>query len=225
MHRFFVDKKIDENHFSLDQLTLKHIKVARLEKDHFYCNFNAQFYECILENNYAKILTKTTINNEYQQAVILAAPIIKNKRFEWILQKATELGTTKIIPLVSQYTENNLVKNDFKESKYTRYYEILKNAAQQSFRNIIPSLDKPTKLEDILKANHDKKIFIAYENETSSKVISLPTNSLLIVGPEGGFSEAEITLASKYKANVINLGKTILRAETACLTLLSKVIE
>ncbi|WP_027120618.1 16S rRNA (uracil(1498)-N(3))-methyltransferase [Mycoplasmopsis lipofaciens] len=227
MHRFFVENKINQDYFELSKENLKHIKVARLENEFFLCNYLGCFYKCILENNLAKIIETTNINNEAKYQIILACPIIKIKRFEWILQKATELGVTKIIPIITRYTDNNIVKYDLKK-KYNRFLDIIKNAAQQSFRNIIPELLNPMQLEKFLSFYKDLKKYIAYENETvDSQVnyIELLNDTILIVGPEGGFSEEEIKMCQNYEAQVVSLGKRILRAETACLYMLSNLKE
>lgn len=224
MHRFFVNDK-QGNFFVLDKDILKHIKSARLENENILCNYKNEFYECKVENKFAKIIKKLDINNEYKNDVILAAPIIKIKRFEWILQKATELGANSIIPLNTKFVNQTIVKYDF-EKKRDRFCEIIKNAAEQSFRNNIPKLTEIMTLEEVFDnyKNHIK--YLAYENKsTSFQIKNLDTNSVLIVGPEGGFSDEEIQLASKNHCKIVNLGKTILRAETACLYMLSNVRE
>ncbi|MGV2393979.1 UNVERIFIED_CONTAM: RsmE family RNA methyltransferase, partial [Campylobacter lari] len=108
------------------------------------------------------------------------------------MQKATELGVTKIIPMNSRYVDQNLVKYDLK-AKVNRFQEIIKNAAEQSFRNIIPVYDEVKSLKDIILENQDKNIYLAYELKNNEKPLTnLKTNSLLIAGPEGGFSPEEV---------------------------------
>ncbi|UUD34712.1 16S rRNA (uracil(1498)-N(3))-methyltransferase [Mycoplasmopsis caviae] len=225
MHRFFVDKKIDNEHFELSVQILKHIKVARVENEEFICTYEGEFYKCKLKNKTAYIIEKLNLNNEFNKPLILAAPIIKIKRFEWILQKATELGVSTIIPFVSKYTDSKILKYEF-NSKLERFGEIIKNAAEQSFRNIIPQLTTPMNLKQIVNAYPNESKYLAYENlQNESNNISYPTNSILIVGPEGGFSDEEIEFAQKNNIKITSLGKRILRAETACLYMLSNVKE
>ncbi|MBZ4195567.1 16S rRNA (uracil(1498)-N(3))-methyltransferase [Mycoplasma sp. 1331] len=224
MHRFFVSKK-ENNYFILDEKVLKHIKSARVKNQTFLCNYNGEFYSCIFENSKAKIIKKEEINHEFEHSVILAAPIIKIKRFEWILQKATELGVTQIIPMNSKYVDQSIIKNEFKR-KNDRFQEIIKNAAEQSFRNKIPDFFRIMKFEDIIANNKDKVIYVAYENQNLENIeTSLQTNSVLIVGPEGGFTVEEIEYAKANGCKIVSLGKTILRAETACLYMLSNIRE
>ncbi|WP_029513020.1 16S rRNA (uracil(1498)-N(3))-methyltransferase [Mycoplasmopsis iners] len=224
MNRFFVKNKIDENTFELDENILKHIKVARLKNENFYCNYQGKFYVCKLENNNATILEEVNINHEYKNEVVLAAPIIKIPRFEWMLEKAVELGVTKIIPTITQYTDGSLVKYDLPK-KYQRHCEIVKNAAEQSFRNIIPQLTDPQKIADVLNEYQSKNIYIAHEKASENRTTVLKTNSIIFIGPEGGFSDEEIALAEQFGAKTISLGKTILRAETAAICALSKIDE
>ncbi|VEU75285.1 RsmE family RNA methyltransferase [Mycoplasmopsis maculosa] len=224
MHRFFVKEKKD-NYFILDESILKHIKIARLENDFFYCNYESEFYKCKLENKKALIIEKENINHEFNNEVILAAPIIKIKRYEWILQKATELGVTKIIPLNSKYVDQSLIKYDIK-NKDSRFKEIIKNAAEQSFRNIIPEYTDVKDFKNVILENKNKKIYVAYELKNNEKAVNnLETNSLIIVGPEGGFTQEEIDFAIENNCEIVSLGKTILRAETACLYMLSNIKE
>ncbi|WP_338822965.1 16S rRNA (uracil(1498)-N(3))-methyltransferase [Mycoplasmopsis felifaucium] len=224
MHRFFVKNK-ENDFFILDNEIMQHIKSARLEKDHFLCNYEGSFYECILEDKKAKILNKLEIDHEYRKQVILAVPIIKIKRYEWILQKATELGVTKIIPMNTKFTDQTIVKYDLAK-KVDRFKEIIKNAAEQSFRNIIPEYTDIMTLEEILKTYQNFNLYFAYENTNAENQIThLQTNSVILVGPEGGFSKEEVELANQYACKIVSLGKTILRAETACLYMLSNIRE
>ncbi|VEU77818.1 16S rRNA (uracil(1498)-N(3))-methyltransferase [Mycoplasmopsis columbinasalis] len=225
MHRFFVSKK-NGDYFDLDDAVLKHIKVTRLEQEHFLCNFEKVFYECELVGKQAKILQKLTIDHEFKNEVILIAPVIKMSRYEWLLEKAVELGVTQIVPLDSRYTNGTLLKFDIPK-KTNRHQEIIKNAAEQSFRNVIPTYSAPIKFKDIFTTYASKKIYLAYEGQTTAyEVNSLLTNSVLIVGPEGGFATDEIKFAQTFaNVEIISLGRRILRAETACLYMLSQIKE
>ncbi len=118
-----------------------------------------------------------------------------------------------------------LLSNEFSK-KIDRFNEIIKNAAEQSFRNIVPELESIKTFEEIILINQDKKIYVAYENkELDSQIDKIDTNSILIVGPEGGLSDSEVDFALKNNCFIVSLGKTILRAETACIYMLSNVRE
>nr|WP_308437123.1 RsmE family RNA methyltransferase [Mycoplasmopsis bovis] len=158
--------------------------------------------------------------------MILAAPIIKIKRFEWLIQKATELGVSRIIPMNSKYVDQTIVKHEFSK-KIDRFNEIIKNALlNKALGNIVPELESIKTFEEIILNNQDKKIYVAYENkELDSQIDKIDTNSILIVGPEGGLSDSEVDFALKNNCFIVSLGKTILKAETACIYMLSNVRE
>lgn len=219
MHRFFVDKKIN-NTFVLNDKILKHLKVLRIDNEFFLCNYKKEFYKCKLKNNQAIIIEKLSINNEFQKEVVLAIALINFKNFEFVLQKATELGVTKIIPYISQYCN---IDQKIAEKKVNRWNEIIKNAAEQSFRNIIPSLEKIIRFNELMEINFKNK-FLAYENhEKYNEVLFFETDSIFAIGPEGGFSKTEISKAKHSNWQIVSLGKRILRAETAAFFVLSRV--
>ncbi|WP_416755330.1 16S rRNA (uracil(1498)-N(3))-methyltransferase [Mycoplasma sp. VS42A] len=223
MNRFFVTKQ-SENGFDLDPEIIKHIKVIRAQDKPFICVYQNEFYQCLLEGNQAKIQFKLEQDHELKHEVILAISVIKLDRFEWALQKATELGVSKIIPMLTQYTQHDLVKYNKFESKYDRFQTILQNAAEQSFRNKIPQLAPLTKFEDVIKTDGITK-YIAHEKIATSVALPQPIDQdvLFLVGPEGGFSEEEIALAQQYQVSPVSLGSRILRAETAAIYLLSQI--
>ncbi|WP_027121119.1 16S rRNA (uracil(1498)-N(3))-methyltransferase [Mycoplasma leonicaptivi] len=223
MNRFFVFEK-EEDHFILNKDILKHLKVLRIEEEPFICVFNSEFYICKLDNQKAKIIKKLQENHEFAFEVVLAPALIKYERFEWLLQKAVELGVSKIQPIITDFTNGELYKYHKFEKKYERFLSILQNAAEQSFRNIIPILEKPIIFTDIFEKYSHKKI-LAHEKINFSKSISddINENVLFLVGPEGGFSDKEVNLAIQNNVELVSLGKRILRAETASLYLLSKI--
>ncbi|MHA0273023.1 16S rRNA (uracil(1498)-N(3))-methyltransferase [Mycoplasma sp. 48589B] len=223
MNRFFVTQK-DDAGFILEPEIIKHIKVIRAQDKDFICVYENKFYQCVLENDRAKIIQEIAQDHELKQEVILAISVIKLDRFEWALQKATELGVSKIVPILTQYTQHDLVKYNKFESKYDRFRSILQNAAEQSFRNKIPELLPLTKFEDALKFQGINK-YIAHEKIATSVPLPQPIEEdvMFFVGPEGGFSEEEIMLAERYGAKAISLGSRILRAETAAIYLLSQI--
>ncbi|RIV16900.1 16S rRNA (uracil(1498)-N(3))-methyltransferase [Mycoplasmopsis gallopavonis] len=223
MNRIFVNQKQD-NCFLLTSEDLKHLKVLRITDKPFICVYNQEFYKCTLANDRALIQEKLNLNHELPFEVVLAIGVIKFERFEWLLQKATELGVTKIIPMITNYTNGELIKFNKFEKKRERFEQILKNAAEQSFRNKIPTLDKLTKFEDVANLNYDFKI-IAHEKNSIQDALSdkINQNVLFLVGPEGGFSDQEIEKALNSGFISVSLGSRILRAETAGLFLLSQI--
>lgn len=227
MNRFFVDQKIDNKYFELSKENLDHLKVLRIGDKPFICVYQSKFFVCKQEGTRAYILEEFEENHEHSFQVVLYMPLIKLERFEWALQKATELGVTKIVPVQTNFTDGVLVKKvKSKWDKFSqRWNQILKNAAEQSFRNIIPTLNE---IEKFSKALFDKEFIniIAHEKQklTNESIFNSEKNVALFVGPEGGFSESEITLALENGAECVSLGNRILRAETAAIALLAKLI-
>lgn len=219
MFRFFVETR-HNNEFPLSKETLQHIKVARVERENFICTFEGKFFECKLVGNSAQIIGEISENHEFKGEVIIAASIIDTKRFEWLIQKAAELGATKLIPVLSQ----NVAKKISGEidKKIVRWNEIAKNASEQSFRNYPLLITDIAKFNDVIKMNVQNK-FIAHEKENSDVNQTFPTNSIFLVGPEGGFTNDEVIQAKENGFEIVSLGKRILRAETASMFMLSRV--
>ncbi|VEU81658.1 16S rRNA (uracil(1498)-N(3))-methyltransferase [Mycoplasmopsis arginini] len=219
MYKFFAYQK-EKEYFILDEDVLKHLKVIRIKDQDFLINYQDEFYLCnFIFPNKALIKEKISTNNELDFDVVVAIPLIKQNHFEIALQKSVELGATKIIPFISEYTDKTNIQID---NKLLRFKKIILEAAQQSFRNKIPTLEKVLKFEDLLNLDIPNKI-LAYENEKANKIEKVNKNTLLIVGPEGGFSKKEIDLATQNNVKIVALTKTILRAETAIIYMLAKI--
>ena len=175
-----------------------------------------------------KIIEEIKEDHELKNKLILAFAPLKGDHFDLVLQKATELGAHEIIILNTERTVKVISKDQF-ESKKDRYLKILKEASEQSKRSMIPTLNC-LNLTELNKVNASLKL-LAYEKEagdTSSFYGELnkvsPTDSIIIViGPEGGFSEKEVTYLNSIGYDNISLGKRILRAETASMYALSVI--
>ncbi|UUM19507.1 MULTISPECIES: 16S rRNA (uracil(1498)-N(3))-methyltransferase [unclassified Mycoplasma] len=222
MNRFFVQEKVNE-HFILSPETLKHLKVIRAENKQFICIYQDEFYLCQLENQKAKIIEKILNNHENPFEIVLAISIIKLERFEWMLQKATELGVSTIIPMDTTFCNTDLIKYKF-DKKLERFKTILQNAAEQSFRNKIPTLAPIHTFDQALNYPINHK-YLAHEKINISQRLNSQIDHacMFFIGPEGGFSDQEIEQAKTKNVEIISLGSRILRAETAALYLLSQV--
>lgn len=175
------------------------------------------------------VVRKLRENNELPCKVILIASLIKGEKMDFVLQKATELGVTEIVLMETKRTIVKF-KRDDKNVKLTRFRKILKEAAEQSRRTVIPRLDNVFRFNNLKDVEADVKI-IAYEGEEG------PTNSLnkivdniktgqtiaVLIGPEGGFDEDEVEYAQRLKYKKVSLGRRILRAETASIYALSVI--
>jgi 16S rRNA (uracil1498-N3)-methyltransferase len=169
---------------------------------------------CLLEK-------KLEDNRELPVHVTLAQGLPKGDKMDLIIQKGTELGASAFIPFSSSRTIVQL--DDKKEQKrIERWEKIAKEASEQSHRSTVPRLDRVSTLKQILAlASEYDLVMMAYENEQTTtlhqqlKSISIGAKILIIIGPEGGFSEQEVGLAMEYGIIPVMLGRRILRTETA----------
>jgi 16S rRNA (uracil1498-N3)-methyltransferase len=163
--------------------------------------------------------------------ITLGQAILKAKKMDWILQKTTELGVSKIVPVV---TERTIVepRPERADTQHRRWREILKEAAQQTGRWEAPELDPPTDFFSFVKnAIHFDLALMPWEGENQKDIKQCLKETLhrnpdirhilILIGPEGGFSEQEVAVARKHRIIPVTLGWRILRAETACLATLT----
>lgn len=175
------------------------------------------------------IIKKLKENNELPNKVILIASLIKGEKMDFVLQKATELGVFEIILMETERTVVKLKQSE-KDAKFERYRRILKEAAEQSKRTVIPTLYRLIDVSLLKSIDADVKL-IAYEDEAGSSgnfikaVNSLKDKQTLaiVIGPEGGFSVSEVEEAMECGYMKVGLGRRILRAETASLYALSVI--
>lgn len=145
--------------------------------------------------------------------IVLCLALIKPDRFDWALQKATELGVLGIQPLVTRYTDAP-PKYDRLEKKVTHWHEILVNACEQSGHNWLPTLYPVTTLSDWL-TTPPKCLVIAHPSLAPKSMSTSEHNVHLLIGPEGGFTDEEVQSVLAAGATGLSLGPRILRAETA----------
>ncbi len=162
-------------------------------------------------------------SREPQIKIKLVQSLPKADKFEFILQKNTELGVTAFQPLI---TERSLIKIDQqnRQKKQERWQNIIKNAAQQAGRQIIPELLEVLTWREYLGRSKPQLLILPWEGERAVSLKKLldteaqiPEQVELLIGPEGGFSAAEIAAAREMGAKTITLGPRILRTETAAL--------
>lgn len=215
---FFVDG-LEEKNLQLDEDTSKHmIGVLRMQKaeEVLLTDGKGQKANAVIRDDNRKrcvveILTREK-EAERQPTVIIAISIVKNaSRFEWFLEKATEIGVSEIIPLLCERTE----KEKF---RYDRMNGILMSAMLQSQQTWLPRLHQPTAFADVVKQEATKQKFIAHclpgQKQQLSEV-SRQLSSLVLIGPEGDFTPKEISLALAAGFHPVALGTTRLRTETA----------
>jgi 16S rRNA (uracil1498-N3)-methyltransferase len=152
--------------------------------------------------------------------ITLLMAVFKFDRMEWAIEKCTELGVTKIIPMIARRTESHLAHAAVK--RVERWRRIALQASEQSRRTAPADIEAPIKLSAAAQMTSGTRIVLS-ENEhqlflKDALSTHLPSEDLLLAcGPEGGWSEEELTLFSKCGWTSASLGNTILRAETAAI--------
>ena len=147
---------------------------------------------------------------EPERKVVLCCAILKRENFEWVVQKATEVGVGKIVPLITDRTVKQSLKTE-------RLHLIAKEAAEQSGRCRVPEIIQPMTLSEALaEADVDRKLFFHVGTPQESKTPTVNDDPIKIfVGPEGGWTDAEVDLAKNKGCLVQGLGDLALRGETA----------
>ncbi len=140
--------------------------------------------------------------------ITLYAALLKRDSFEWLLQKAVETGVSEIVPIISERT----VKIGFNEK---RWQKIIKEAAEQSQSLILPKLLPIQNLKEAFKNVKGVGVFFDSVGKDVKDIKINDTNISLFIGPEGGWSDKEIELGKETGLRLVNLGTSILRAETA----------
>ena len=146
----------------------------------------------------------------------LLLAIFKFDRMEWAIEKCTELGVSGIVPVIAGRTDTHLVTASAK--RVERWRRIALQAAEQSRRASPPEIADPIKLREAMALTADLKIVLSEVEEQSQLRDIRPRGEVLLaIGPEGGWTEAELELLQKNGWLSASLGPTILRAETAAI--------
>jgi 16S rRNA (uracil1498-N3)-methyltransferase len=143
----------------------------------------------------------------------LATAVPKGERFDWLIEKATELGVERLVPLV---TERSVV--DPRDAKLDRLRHVIVEAAKQCGRNRLMELDRSTPWPAFLATQVETERWMAHPSGRSPDAWPKPRrggHATLAIGPEGGFTEAEVEAAGAAGWRAIRLGATLLRIETA----------
>ena len=205
----------------LDEATSKHIvQVLRMQNGEQLQLTNGKgdlFTTEILDNNRKKCTVKVKQTNNKQRATknisIAISPVKNNTRFEWFLEKATEIGVSEIIPLICARTEKMAFK-------FERMKSILVSAMLQSQQTWLPVLHEPVKFSDFVSSSAQQQKFIAHCMADAKRSLSDLNNEslsskIILIGPEGDFTNDEIKQALDNHFSAVSLGDTRLRTETA----------
>jgi len=167
-------------------------------------------------------LHKCIINLEFKERIppkeyrlhLAVAPTKMNDRYEWFLEKSTEIGIHEITPIICDHSERKIIKPE-------RFERILKSAMKQSLQSYLPKLNPVVSFSEFIQQENTDQLLIAHCEETkkqSLKETLIPKGATtILIGPEGDFSKKEIETALKKGYTPITLGETRLRTETAAI--------
>ena len=140
------------------------------------------------------------------------APTKLNDRFEWFLEKATEIGIDEITPIICEHSERKVVKSE-------RLEKIIHSAAKQSLKYHFPKLNEPITFNQFINSEFTGQLFIAHCEETDKKLLKseliAQLKTTILIGPEGDFSIKEIQQSLEHNFIPVSLGESRLRTETA----------
>lgn len=144
---------------------------------------------------------------------VAVAPTKNDQRFEWFLEKATEMGIDRIVPIVTKRSEKHRTKPE-------RFNRILIAAMKQSGKAYLPELRDPVAFSEYLEERRDGQGFISHcykaiERSSLKDTYDAGTNATVLIGPEGDFTEDEVETAVQKGFTSVSLGKAVLRTETA----------
>jgi 16S rRNA (uracil1498-N3)-methyltransferase len=220
MQLFYVPN-ISGTEIILDETESKHaIRVLRLQKGDQIQVVDGKggFYLAEIADANPKKCRLTIVNSALDfgkrnfHLHIAIAPTKNIDRFEWFLEKATEIGIDEITPLLTSHSERKTINAE-------RLEKILVSAMKQSLKAYLPQLHELTTFKELIINNKTENKFIAYCDEIQKihlkDLATKGNNTLILIGPEGDFSPEEIKLAIENGFKVVSLGESRLRTETA----------
>ena len=215
MHRFYVE--MADGRPRLQRAQLHQIRsVLRLRDGDEIGVFDGSGAEWVARVTVegAELVRPLDESREPTTRLTLYQALIKPARFEFILQKGTELGIARFVPFVAQ-------RSMASGERSSRWRKIAMEAAEQSGRTVVPEVNEPLTFDEALAdATSHSVPFMPWENAERPRLSSVHRHCQelgLIVGPEGGFSDTEIEQARARGAVTVTLGRRILRSETAAL--------
>ena len=238
MHRFFVPQLYNEEMY-IEGVDARHIsKVLRMQPGAQLqivsddgVSAMAEITAIDSERVTVRCLEKLAESHEPRVKLVLAQGLAKGEKMDFIIQKAVEMGAYSVIPVAM---EHSVVRLDGAKAakKVERWQKIAESAAKQSKRDIIPEVQPVQSMGEMLAKCDCQTKIIAYECEDrlslkaalrAGEAAGGISELLLIIGPEGGISEAELEQARQAGAVPVSLGRRILRAETAGLVAISAI--
>lgn len=176
--------------------------------------FTAELLEADVKKCKAQIIDEEKTLPRLHSLHLAVAPTKMNDRFEWFLEKATEIGVNEITPILCQRSERKVIKPE-------RLQKVLQAAMKQSLQHYLPKLNPMVPFETFVKANQSDLNFIAHcedgEKAELKRRLQADKDVLILIGPEGDFTSNEIALAKENGFQPVSLGRNRLRTETAAI--------
>lgn len=231
MNRFFVPQEwIADDRVHLDEPFAHQIcHVLRLQPQDLVVvldNTGAEYEVRLTEVNKTRVIgciqETRTCAAEPSVRVTLFQSMLKRDKFEWVLQKCTELGVARIVPVV---TSRSLVqKTEIKPAKMARWRHIIREAAEQCARGRVPDLAEPIHLAETFKLPFNTRLMATVDKDLDSidqclshVTVETSHDIGLWIGPEGGYDPDEVALAKREGISCVGLGQRTLRTETAAI--------
>jgi len=200
-------------------------RVLRLERGHPLilfngdgCEYDATLAALAKRAATAEVVGVREVDRESPLHLTLAQGIARGEKMDWILQKATELGVSRIVPVVTQRTEVKL-DEDRAERRVAHWRSVIAGASEQCGRTRLPDIEMPQRLDrwlGTLAADDASRFALLPEGRVSLNRLDISTQSaMLCVGPEGGFSDNDVAVLTHAGFAGLRLGPRILRTETA----------
>ena len=225
LHNFFVSEKLDgKNEITIfDPSLINQLRnVLRLHHgdkvillDNSGSEFHVELVSFSPKMIHAKILKTEKNKNIPKREVTLFQSLLKKDKLEWVFEKGTELGVSRFAPALSERSEK-------KSFNVERAEKIIREAAEQSGRGTLPALHKVQNLKELMELSAKSPVAFHTEGEKIPDIfLSSHEPVSIFIGPEGGWTEKEITFFKSKNIPIYCLGTQVLRAETAAVSALS----
>ena len=204
------------------------LKVLRMKAGRELILFNgdgkeypAKIDSCDKKTAYVRVHSIENTQRESPLHTELAIGISRGDRMDWVLQKATELGASRIVPLITERCEVKL-NAERQQKKHLQWQKLIQSSCEQCQRNTLPMLSLPMPLSQYLEqADSEKRFVLHHRHAATLEKSPSPASVSLLIGPEGGLSDSEINQAEAAHFTALSLGPRVLRTETAPLVALS----
>ncbi len=228
MPRFFCETPIQESaHFALEARATQHVRVLRMRVGDAIVLFDgrggdvpATISEIGKRDVVVATQTRVAIERELARRIHLFTALIANDRFDWLIQKATELGVASIQPIYSERAQR--IPGDV-EKRVAHWQGVIIAACEQCGRNTLPAIAAPITFEQALEREALGACVLMDAEGDAGVTLENAAAIEVFVGPEGGFTANELARLREHCAYRLRVGATVLRAETAAIAAIARL--